>query len=146
MKTYSVKPSEVVRAWYEIDASEATLGRLSTKVAELLLGKGKPQFSHHIDCGDFVVVVNAKNLVVTGKKLTDKIYWRHSNYPGGIKKRTLEEVMTLDPTQAIISAVSGMLPDNKLKAGRLARLKVYAAAEHSHSAQKPAKLSLKEGK
>lgn len=146
MKTYSAKPSDVTRAWYVVDAAELPLGRLSTRVAELLIGKGKPQFTHHIDCGDYVIVINAQNLVVTGKKVTDKIYYRHSNYPGGIKQRTLQEVMEKDPTQAVIKSVRGMLPVNKLRDGRLARLKVYAGSDHGHEAQKPLKISLKEGK
>jgi large subunit ribosomal protein L13 len=146
MKTYSAKPADVTRAWYVIDASDTTLGRLSTRVAELLMGKGKPQFTKHIDCGDFVVIVNAKNLVVTGKKMTDKVYYRHTNYPGGIKQATLEEKMEKDPTDVIVKAVRGMLPVNKLRPDRLARLKVYADDAHNHEAQKPTTLSLKEGK
>lgn len=146
MKTYSAKPSDVTRAWYVIDASDVSLGRLSTRVAELLIGKGKPQFTKHIDCGDFVVVTNAENLVVTGKKVTDKKYYRHSHYPGGIKEESLAEKLEKDPTQVIVTAVRGMLPVNKLRDGRLARLKVFSGTEHTHEAQKPVKLSLKEGK
>ncbi len=146
MKTYSAKPADVTRAWYVVDASEVSLGRLSTKVAQLLTGKGKPQFTRHIDCGDFVVVVNAKYLVVTGNKLLAKKYYRHSGYPGGIKQRTLEEQMSTDPTEVIIHAVRGMIPDNKLRPARLARLKVYTEADHEHQAQKPTAISLKESK
>lgn len=146
MNTYSAKPSDVVRAWYVVDASDATLGRISTKIAELLMGKGKPQFTKHIDCGDFVVVVNAQNVGITGKKLTDKKYYRHSGYPGGIKEKSLQEKMNEDPADVIMKSVRGMLPDNKLRPGRLARLKIYAEAEHQHEAQKPVRISLKESK
>lgn len=146
MKTYSAKPSDVTRSWYIVDASEATLGRLSTKIAELLTGKGKPQFTKHIDCGDFVIVINAKDLVVTGKKMTDKKYYRHTNYPGGIKEQTLQEKMDNNPGDVITNAVRGMLPVNKLRPARLARLKVYNDASHNHEAQKPTVYSVKEGK
>lgn len=146
MKTYSAKPSEVVRSWYVIDASEAPLGRVATKIATLLTGKTKPMFTHHIDCGDYVVVINAANLVVTGNKLEKKMYYRHSNYPGGLTETTLAEKMASDPTKVIFQAVRGMLPVNKLRPGRLERLKIYAGAEHNHEAQKPELLSVKEGK
>ena len=146
MKTYSAKPSDVTRAWYVIDASEASLGRVATRVATLLTGKGKPQFTAHIDTGDFVIVVNADKLVVTGKKMQDKKYYRHSGFPGGIKEATLADKMAKDSTEVIIHAVRGMLPVNKLRDGRLKRLKVYAGTEHNHEAQKPETLSLKEGK
>lgn len=146
MKTYSAKPTDVTRAWYVLDASEAPLGRLSTRAARLLLGKDKPQFTHHIDCGDYVVIINAENLVVTGDKLNKKIYYRHSGYPGGIKQATLAEKIAKDPTEVIIHSVRGMLPDNKLRPGRLARLKVYAGSEHQHEAQQPVKITVKEDK
>lgn len=146
MTTYSAKPTDVTRVWYVIDASEVSLGRMATRVAELLMGKGKPQFTKHIDCGDFVVVVNAANLVVTGKKLTDKKYYRHTGYPGGIKEQSLEDKMAQDPALVITAAVRGMIPANKLRDGRLARLKVYSDANHNHEAQKPTAISLKEGK
>ncbi|HEX8348817.1 MAG TPA: 50S ribosomal protein L13 [Hymenobacter sp.] len=142
-KTYSAKPSDVVRSWYVIDAGEDSLGRVATRVATLLTGKGKPMFTQHIDVGDFVIVINAKNTVVTGKKATDKIYYRHSGYPGGIKQRTFTEQMEKDPTAALQRAIRGMLPVNKLRDGRLARLKIYEGAEHNHEAQKPKLLSLK---
>jgi large subunit ribosomal protein L13 len=145
MKTYSAKPSDITRKWYVVDASEITLGRLSTKIATLLTGKGKPEFTSHIDCGDFVIVVNADNLVTTGQKNTDKVYYRHSGFPGGIKSRTLQEQKDIDSTEVIIHAVRGMLPVNKLRDGRLKRLKVYAGAEHNHTAQQPTQLSLKAG-
>ena len=143
MKTYSAKPSEVTRAWYVIDAAEAPLGRLSTKVATLLTGKGKPMFTNHIDCGDFVVVINADNLVVTGNKMADKMYYRHSQYPGSLKEATLAEKMAKDSTEVIRLSVKGMLPKNKLMDDRLKRLKIYKGAEHNHEAQKPTKVEVK---
>lgn len=145
-KTYSAKPSDVIRAWYIIDASETTLGRISTKAATLLTGKGKPMFTQHIDCGDFVVVINADKLVVTGNKMLDKKYYRHSGYPGGIKEASLAEKMEKDSTTVVLQAIRGMLPVNKLRDGRLARLKIYAGSEHNHAAQKPVLISVKEGK
>jgi large subunit ribosomal protein L13 len=146
MKTYSAKPTDVERKWYLVDASEAPLGRLATNVAQLLTGKGKPQFTKHIDCGDFVVIINAGKTVTTGDKLNKKIYYRHSSHPGGLKQATLAEKMTKDPTFAITHAVRGMLPVNKLRDERLERLKVYAGNEHQHEAQKPMPLSVKDGK
>ncbi len=143
MKTYSAKPSEVTRAWYIIDASKAPLGRVATQVATLLTGKGKPMFSHHIDCGDFVVVINSKDLVVTGNKQEDKIYYRHSGFPGGIKATQLKDK---DTNEVIFKAVRGMLPVNKLRDGRLKRLKVYLDDQHNHAAQKPVEIEVKEGK
>lgn len=147
MKTYSAKPSEITRKWYIVDASEAPLGRVATKVATLLTGKEKPMFTSHIDCGDYVVVINAKNIQVTGKKMEQKKYYHHSHFPGGLKEATLAEKMEKDPTHALLHAVRGMLPVNKLRDGRLSRLKVYADAEHKHEAQKPELISIKsEGK
>ncbi len=146
MKTYSAKPTDVTRQWYLVDASEAPLGRLATKVATLLTGKGKPQFTKHIDCGDFVVIINAKNLVVTGDKLNKKMYYNHSGYPGGLKTATLQEKQDKDPAFAITQAVRGMLPVNRLRDGRLLRLKVYGDAEHKHDPQQPIKISLKDSK
>lgn len=143
-KTYSAKPSDVTRVWYVVDAADAPLGRISTQIATLLTGKGKPQFTSHIDCGDFVVVVNARNIQVTGKKTTDKMYYKHSGYPGGLRERTFTEQMNLDPTEIIFKSVRGMLPVNKLRDARLARLKIYADSEHNHEAQKPKPLSLKQ--
>ncbi len=146
MKTYSAKATDVIRKWYVVDASEVPLGRLATQVATLLTGKGKPMFTHHTDCGDFVVVINAKNLVVTGDKINKKMYYHHSHYPGGLKEAKLSEVMAKDPTKPIIKAIRGMLPVNKLRDGRLLRLKVYAGMDHKHSAQTPTKYDLKAGK
>lgn len=144
MKTYSAKPTDVDRKWYVVDAGEAPLGRLATAIAQLLTGKGKPQFTQHIDCGDYVIVINAENTVATGDKLNKKVYYRHSSYPGGLKEATLAEKMAKDPTFAITHAVRGMLPTNKLRDERLKRLKVYAGAEHQHEAQKPTVISVKD--
>ncbi|MBP7820517.1 50S ribosomal protein L13 [Candidatus Saccharibacteria bacterium] len=143
MKTYSAKPTEVTREWYVLDASEVPLGRLSTKIATLLTGKEKPMFTHHIDCGDNVVVVNSDSLVVTGNKMKDKMYYRHSQYPGSLKEATLADKMAKDSTDVIVLAVKGMLPKNKLMAERLKRLKVYPGSDHNHEAQKPTKVSVK---
>lgn len=146
MKTYSAKPSDVTRQWYVIDAAEAPLGRLATQIAQLLTGKGKPQFTKHIDTGDFVIVINAANTVVTGDKGQKKVYYHHSGFPGGIKEATFDEKMIKDPTFAITNAVRGMLPVNKLRDERLKRLKVYAGTEHGHEAQKPQTISVKDAK
>ncbi len=145
MKTYSAKPSDVVRKWHVIDASQAPLGRVATQIATLLTGKGKPMFTQHIDCGDFVVVINAGNIVVTGDKMTDKIYYSYSGFPGGLSERTLTEQMQKDPLVVIEKAVKGMLPVNKLRPARLQRLKIYAGADHNHDAQKPIAFDLKKG-
>jgi large subunit ribosomal protein L13 len=147
MRTYSAKPSDVSRTWYVVDASELPLGRLSTEIAKILTGKNKPMYTQHIDTGDFVVVINSDQLVVTGKKLDDKKYYRHSGFPGGLTESNLKYEMEKDSTKVIYKAVRGMLPVNKLRDGRLARLKIYAGSEHNHAAQKPVTLKLsKEGK
>jgi large subunit ribosomal protein L13 len=146
MKTYSAKPSEVTRKWYVLDASELPLGRLSTKAAELLMGKGKPMFTKHIDCGDYVIVINADNLVVTGNKMEDKMYYKHSNFPGGLTETTLKYEMDKDSTKVIYKSVRGMLPVNKLRDDRLKRLKIYGGSEHDHAPQKPETISLKGNK
>lgn len=143
MKTYSAKPSDVTRAWYVIDASQAPMGRIATKAATLLTGKEKPMFTQHIDTGDYVVIINADKLVVTGDKMTKKMYYHHSHYPGGLKEATLAEKMVKDPTHALRHAIRGMLPVNKLRDGRLDRLKIYAGDQHNHEAQKPEAISLK---
>ena len=143
MKTYSAKPSEVTRAWYVIDAAEAPLGRVSTKIATLLTGKGKPMFTQHIDCGDFVVVINSDSLVATGNKLNDKMYYRHSQYSGSLKETNLGDMIAKDSTEVIRLAVKGMLPKNKLMDERLKRLKIYKGTEHKNEAQKPQKVSVK---
>lgn len=144
-KTYSVKPTEINRKWYVLDASKAPLGRVSTVAASLLIGKGKPQFTPHMDGGDFVIIINADKLVVTGGKEDKKIYYRHSGYPGGLYKKTLREVIETDSTQALQKAVRGMLPVNKLRPGRLARLKIYTGEEHNHAAQKPEEYPVTKG-
>jgi large subunit ribosomal protein L13 len=141
-KTYSQKPSEVARKWVEVDASEAPLGRLATAIATILIGKNKPTYTAHIDAGDYVVVTNADKLVVTGDKLTDKKYYRHSGFPGGIKERTLAEQIEKDSTKVIHDAVRGMLPKNKLLDARVKRLKIFPGAEHNHSAQTPEKIKV----
>lgn len=146
MKTFSAKPTDVVRAWHVLDAAEVPLGRLATQAAKLLTGKDKPQFTHHIDTGDYVIVINSDKLVVTGNKETGKMYYRHSGYPGGLKEASLQDLREKDSTKIIIKAIRGMLPVNKLRAGRLERLKVYSGSEHQHEAQKPVVKSLKEGK
>jgi large subunit ribosomal protein L13 len=143
MKTYNAKPTEVTREWYVLDASSAPLGRLSTKIATLLTGKGKPMFTAHIDCGDNVVVINAEKLVVTSAKLEDKKYYRHSQYPGNLKTATLTEKMAKDPSEVIRLAVRGMLPKNKLMNDRMLRLRVFAGESHDHEAQTPKKVEVK---
>jgi large subunit ribosomal protein L13 len=145
-KTYSAKPTDVTRQWYVIDASEATLGRVATQIAQLLLGKGKPQFTTHIDTGDHVIVINADNLQVTGNKMEKKVYYRHSHFPGGLKETPLKKQMEKDSSAVIVHAVRGMLPVNKLRDARLARLKVYSGSEHNHEAQKPTVIKVKEAK
>lgn len=142
-KTYSQKPSEVVRNWHLVDASEIPLGRLSTVIAKLLIGKDKPTYTPHIDGGDYVVVINAKDVPVTGDKELQKIYYRHSGFPGGIKDARLEEVREKFPERIIERSVKGMLPKNKLQADRMTRLRVFAGSEHAHTAQNPKKVEVK---
>jgi large subunit ribosomal protein L13 len=143
MKTYSAKPKDVERKWYLLDASEVPLGRLSTKAATLLIGKHKPQFTSHIDCGDYVVIINAKKLIVTGNKLTQKMYYSHSGHAGGLTERSLAEQLKRDPTEVVLHSVRGMIPVNRLRDDRLARLKIYAEADHKHEAQKPETITLR---
>ena len=140
MKTYNAKPGEIARHWYVVDADGQTLGRLATRIADQLRGKGKPEYTPHVDTGDFVIVVNAEKVRVTGKKLEQKIYYRHSGYPGGLRERTLAEQLARRPEEVIRKAVKGMLPKNKLAAAQLRKLKVYAGPEHPHAAQNPAPL------
>ena len=137
MKTYSQKSSEISREWWLIDASSMPHGKLAVVIADKLMGKSKVTYTPHIDNGDYVVVTNAKNLEVTGEKMTDKKYYRHSGFPGGLTELKLEEVIEKDPSVAIKSAVKGMLPKNKLAADRLARLRIFDGAEHAHTAQTP---------
>jgi large subunit ribosomal protein L13 len=143
MKTYTAKPGEIERRWYVVDADGQNLGRLATRIADTLRGKNKPQFTPHVDTGDFVVVVNAEKITVTGKKLDEKIYYRHSGYPGGLKQRTLREQLERRPTEVLRTAVKGMLPKNKLAARQLTKLKIYAGPEHPHTAQAPQPLEVK---
>ena len=137
MKTYSQKANEVKREWWVIDASSMPLGKLAVVIADKLMGKSKVTYTPHIDNGDYVVVVNAKNLKVSGEKMTQKKYYRHSGFPGGLTELKLEEVIEKDPTLAISEAVKGMLPKNKLASDRLARLRVFEGTEHAHAAQNP---------
>lgn len=137
MKTYSQKSSEIAREWWIIDASTLPLGKLAVVIADKLMGKSKVTYTPHTDNGDYVVVVNAKNLKVTGDKMTDKHYYRHSGFPGGLTDLTLAGIIEKDPTLAVKKAVAGMLPKNKLQAERMKRLRVFAGAEHSHTAQTP---------
>ena len=146
MKTYSQKPADVERKWYVLDASSASFGRVSTKAASLLLGKGKPTVTPHTDGGDYVVIINAGSLQATGNKMDDKGYYRHSGFPGGIYKRSMSEQHQKDPTSIIYKSVRGMLPDNKLRPARLARLKIYEGAEHNHTAQQPKIIDVKGSK
>ena len=137
MKTYSQKTADIKREWWVIDAAELPLGKLAVVIADKLMGKSKVTYTPHIDNGDYVVVVNAKNLVVTGDKMTKKMYYRHSGFPGGLTELKLEEVIEKNPAVAIREAVKGMLPKNKLAADRLARLRVFDGMEHTPMAQNP---------
>lgn len=138
MKTYSVSAGEIKREWHLIDASGKTLGRLATQIARLLMGKNKPIFTRNLDTGDHVVVINAAKIRVTGKKLTDKIYYRHSGYPGGFKAESYREMAERHPTRPLEQAVKGMLPHNHLGAAMYRKLKVYAGDKHPHAGQIPA--------
>ena len=142
MKTYAVKASEIERGWWLVDASGQTLGRLATRIATLLEGKHKPTYSPHIDVGDHVVVVNARQVKVSGNKLVQKRYYRHSNYPGGLKEESLEALLARKPELVIERAVKGMLPQNRIGRAMLKKLKVYSGADHPHQAQQPAAYEL----
>lgn len=137
MKTYSAKPLEVERKWYVIDAEGKTLGKVAVLAANLLRGKHKPQFTPHVDTGDFVIIINAEKITVSGKKETDKKYYHHTGYPGGLKVATFRELMEKNPTLALEKAVKGMLPHNTLGHEQFLKLKIYAGSEHPHAAQKP---------
>ena len=137
MKTYSAKPLEVERKWYVVDAEGETLGRLAVRVANILRGKNKPEYTPNVDIGDFVIVINADKVVVSGKKETDKIYLHHTGYPGGLKTASFKEIMEKDPRIVIEHAVRGMLQHNTLGAEQFNKLKVYVGSEHPHAAQKP---------
>jgi large subunit ribosomal protein L13 len=140
--SYFAKDGEVERKWHVIDASGKILGRLSTEIAQVLRGKNKPTFTHHTDTGDFVVVVNAEKVELTGKKWTEKLYYRHSEWFGGLKSLSAEQVREQDPSFLITNAVWGMLPKNKLSRHLINKLKVYAGPEHPHKAQQPAALTV----
>jgi len=142
VKTYSVKANEIKREWYLINAEGKTLGRLASEIAKILKGKHKPIYSPHLDCGDYVIVINAEKIHVTGRKLDQKIYYRHSGYPGGLKSITLREQLAKHPERVIKAAVKGMLPKNRLGRKMLKKLKVYAGDSHPHQAQKPKVLEL----
>lgn len=144
MKTYSAKPGEIEGQWHLIDAEGQVLGRLATEVANLLRGKTKPEFTPHVDCGDFVVVINAEKVVVTGKKEEQKLYRRHSGFPGGFKEETLKALRARKPVDIIEKAVRGMIPHTRLGDHQFTKLKVYAGAEHPHGAQQPKPLKLRE--
>lgn len=141
-KTMSAKPAEVERAWHVVDAENMIVGRLASKVAVLLRGKHKTSYTPHVDCGDFVVVINADKVRFSGKKETDKEYFRHTGYPGGVRLRTPAEVRTKKPTFMVQNAVKGMLPKNVLGRQLITKLKVYAGSEHPHGAQQPVALEL----
>src|ERR671916_274283 len=141
-KTYVATPTDRQRDWYVVDAEGQTLGRLATRIADTLRGKRKPEYTPHVDTGDFVVVVNAEKIAVTGDKRESKRYYRHSGYPGGIRSRTLGEMLDRRPEEVIRRAVKGMLPRNRLARQQLRKLKVYAGAEHPHAAQKPEQLEI----
>jgi large subunit ribosomal protein L13 len=140
MKTWTAKKEDVEHRWYVVDAEGETLGRLATRIADTLRGKRKPTYTPHVDSGDFVVVVNAEKITVTGKKLDDKIYYRHSGYPGGLRQRTLREQLDRQPTEVLRSAVKGMLPRNRLARRQITKLKIYAGPRHPHEAQNPEEL------
>jgi large subunit ribosomal protein L13 len=137
VRTFSPKDSDITRQWHVVDASDVVLGRLASHVAVLLRGKHKPIFAPHVDTGDFVIVVNAEKISVTGNKIRDKRYYRHSGYPGGLKFRTLGEMLERRPEEVIRIAVKGMLPRNRLARKQITKLKVYAGPEHPHAAQQP---------
>lgn len=142
MKTISAKPESVERDWYVVDATDKTLGRLATEIARRLRGKHKPIYTPHVDTGDYVVVINAEKVKVTGRKATDKVYYHHTGFPGGIKGITFEKLIDKKPQQVIELAVKGMMPRNPLGRAMLRKLKIYAGSEHPHVAQQPKELAL----
>jgi large subunit ribosomal protein L13 len=144
MKTYTAKKGEIAREWYLVDADGQTLGRLATQIAETLRGKNKPAYTPHVDTGDFVIVVNAEKIQVTGNKLDEKRYYRHSGYPGGLRSRTLREQLDRRPTEVLRTAVKGMLPKNRLARQQITKLKIYAGPDHPHEAQAPKPLKLED--
>jgi len=140
VKTYSAKPGEIQRNWWVVDAEGKNLGRLASEIAVVLRGKNKPQYTPHTDTGDFVVVVNAEKIAVTGNKLSDKLYHRHSGYPGGLKTETLGHLLQRRPNEVLRRAVKGMMPKNRIAAQQLTKLKIYTGPKHPHAAQKPEEL------
>ncbi len=143
MKSYMARPSSVERRWHLIDAEGRTLGRLASEIAQLLRGKNKPQYTPHVDTGDFVVVVNAERVVVTGKKAEQRVYRRHSGYPGGMKETSYEQMLARKPTEILRKAVYGMMPKTRLARQQFRKLKIYAGPEHPHAAQSPQRLEVK---
>ncbi len=144
MKTFFAKKEEVERRWVLVDAEGQILGRLASQIATALRGKNRPYYTPHVDTGDFVIVVNAEKVLLTGNKVEDKVYYRHSGYPGGIKSMTAGEMLEKKPDQVIKQAVKGMLPKNRLGKSMLTKLKVYAGPDHPHQAQQPEKISFKD--
>ena len=142
MSSFIAKPAEIERKWYVVDAEGKTLGRLASEVAMVLRGKNKPIYTPHVDCGDYVIVINAEKVVVTGKKRSNKIYKKHTGYPGGLREITFDKLQQKKPEEIIRHAVKGMLPDGKLGRQMFKKLKVYAGAEHPHTAQKPETLEI----
>lgn len=142
MKTYSAKPAEVQQDWFLVDATDKTLGRLATEVAARLRGKHKPEYTPHVDTGDYIVIVNAEKIRVTGKKATDKMYHHHTGYPGGLKSISFNKLIDKAPERVIQSAVKGMLPKNPLGRAMFGKLKVYAGGDHPHQAQQPQELNI----
>lgn len=143
MKSFMASPATIERKWYVVDATGHTLGRLTSEIASILRGKNKPTFTPHIDCGDYVIVVNADKIKVTGKKLGQKIYYNHSDYPGGMRETTLAEMLAKKPTEVINLAVKGMLPKGPLGRSMITKLHVFAGPDHTHAAQKPEVLEIK---
>lgn len=143
MKTFSPKPEDITREWFVVDAEDQILGRLATQIAHRLRGKHKPEFAPHVDNGDFIVVVNCEKIKVTGNKMADKMYYRHTGYPGGLKEANLETMLEKKPEDVIRKAVQGMLPKNRLGRAIMKKLKIYVGTEHPHTAQNPQALELK---
>ena len=142
MKSFIAKPAEVERKWYVVDAEGKTLGRMASEIASVLRGKNKPIYTPHVDCGDYVIVINAEKVEVTGKKRKEKIYKRHTGYPGGLREMTFEQMLEKHPTEVVRHAVKGMMPNGKLGRQMYKKLKVYAGPEHDHAAQKPEVLDI----
>ena len=142
MKTFSAKSETVQREWYVVDAENKVLGRLAAEIARRLRGKHKPEYTPHVDTGDYIVVINAEKVAVTGNKYNDKMYYHHTGYPGGIKSANFREMIENQPTRVIEKAVKGMLPRNKLGRAMMSKLKIYAGADHAHQAQQPKPLEV----